>query len=149
MNNQKGSVLLWGTVLLLAITTFSVVGARMALVDSRITNNQAQMMLTYQGAESALNLSTTLGNMVDAASKGGETKIINQDINTPDGVVKAETEIEMSEETTCPPIESVAMSTGSGLSCRMFSIRSTSWLVGTGANSLHEAGVLRYAPTVQ
>lgn len=149
MTKQNGSVLLWGTVLLLAITTFSVVGARMALVDSRITNNQAQMMLTYQGAESALNLSTTLGNMVDAASQGGSTKIINQDIATPDGTMKAETEIKMSDETVCPPIESVAMSVGSGLSCRMFTVRSNSWLDGTGANSLHEAGILRYAPSVQ
>ena len=54
LHRQQGSVLLWGLVILITLTVVGVASARIGITDTRIASNQMFSMMTYQGAESAL-----------------------------------------------------------------------------------------------
>ncbi|MEZ5452853.1 MAG: hypothetical protein R3E93_08590 [Thiothrix sp.] len=51
---ERGSVLLWGIVILLTLTIIGIAASRMATVDSRIAGNEMVKMFSCDGCESIL-----------------------------------------------------------------------------------------------
>lgn len=67
---QRGAALVWGLVILIALTVIGLAATQMANVDNRIAGNQMTNMLTYQGAESMLNKFTSLYDVMLTAQHG-------------------------------------------------------------------------------
>lgn len=145
INKQQGSVLLWGIVILVGITTLGVVGARMAVFDTRIAYNQSQVMLTYQTAESELEEKANFANIVKAAKESGEITLDLEEHKTSTGVVKSQTTIKIGEKEQCPIVSS-ANSFDSEKKCVLFSVKSNSWIPNTGVRNTHEIGMIVRTP---
>lgn len=136
---QRGAVLVWGLVILMTMTVIGIAATRMATVDSRIAGNQMMYMLTFQGADSMLNKSTNLYQIMMTASTGTTPTVGAYDKNkvktrelknvgttnsslSESGVgtgifndsasnVTVTGEAAMSEEEGCPPLKGIAMTT--------------------------------------
>lgn len=160
-NRQTGSVLLWGMVILLTLTVIGIAATRMANVDSRIAGNQMMYMLTFQGADSMLRKSTSLYQVMLTATTGAaptgpyhrnKVKSLQlSNFNESTSGVTVTGESAMSEESGCPPLKGVAMTTEmtpdtGGIACRVFTTAATASLSGTGAKSAHSEGVLKPVP---
>lgn len=162
-NQQQGAVLVWGMVILLTLTVIGIAATRMATVDSRIAGNQMTTMLTFQGADSMLRVSTNLYQVLQTAQLGttpadGYKKLkvkslqLDDYADTVSGVVVTG-ESGMSEEDGCPPLKGIAMTTemipdAGGLACRVFTTDAAASLSGTGAQSRHSEGVLKPVPKI-
>ncbi len=159
---QRGSVLLWGLVILLVLTVIGVAATRMAATDTRIAGNQMMYMLTFQGADSMLRRSFSLYQVLQTASNGTTPETYNKlavKVRTLDAYndstskVSASGQMTMSEAESCPPLKGIAMSTemtsdAGGVSCRVFTTEAEASLSGTGAKSEHSEGILKPVPTV-
>lgn len=150
--HQKGSVLLWGMVILLVMTVIGVAATRMAAVDTRIAGHQVFSMLTYQGAESTLQRSVDLFLMQQVADSATKEQTFGPYVDPVNGgEMTSESTMTMSEAVSCPPVEGIAMSMqmtpdAGGVACRIFRIDARAQLPGVAANSRHASGILRYAP---
>ncbi|OQX10273.1 MAG: hypothetical protein BWK73_20710 [Thiothrix lacustris] len=161
---QQGAVLMWGMVLLLTMTVIGIAATRMATVDSRIAGNQMTTMLTFQGADSMLRLSTSLYQVLQTAQFGttptvgygkNKVKVLQLDDfdDTAASGVVVKGESGMSEEDGCPPLKGIAMTTemtpdAGGIACRIFTTDADASLSGTGAQSQHSEGVLKPVPKI-
>ena len=152
-SKQRGSVLLWGLVILLTLTVVGVAAARMGITDTRITNNQMFSMMTYQGAESTLERVTTLFNIdqtVSATAKRESWDFIDT-VNDNSGTMNSKGTISMGGPMMCTAQNGYAMTVEmnpdlGGISCRLFLIDARANLAGTGAVSEHAQGVMKYVP---
>lgn len=162
-NQQQGAVLVWGMVILLTLTVIGIAATRMATVDSRIAGNQMTTMLTFQGADSMLRLSTNLYQVLQTAKNGTtpstayskhKVKVLAlNDFNDAVSGVNVTGESHMSEEDGCPPLKGIAMTTemtpdAGGIACRIFTTNADASLSGTGAKSEHSEGVLKPVPKI-
>ena len=77
LQKQRGSVLLWGLVILLTMTVIGVAASRMAALDTRIAGNEMFYMLTYQGAESSLRRSANNLQVIQTATQGTYSTELN------------------------------------------------------------------------
>jgi Tfp pilus assembly protein PilX len=160
-HQQQGAVLVWGMVILLTLTVIGIAATRMATVDSRIAGNQMTYMLTFQGADSMLRVSTNLYQVLKTAQDGTtpaegyqKQKVKSLQLtNFEDTVsgVEVTGESSMSEEEGCPPLKGIAMTTemtpdAGGIACRIFTTDANASLSGTGAKSEHSEGVLKPVP---
>lgn len=158
---QQGAVLVWGMVILLTLTVIGIAATRMATVDSRIAGNQMTSMLTFQGADSMLRVSTNLYQVLQTAQFGttptagyGKHKVKTlalTDFNDTVSGVQVAGEADMSDEEGCPPLKGIAMTTEmtpdvGGIACRIFTTNARASLSGTGAKSAHSEGVLKPVP---
>lgn len=157
---QRGAVLVWGMVILLTLTVIGIAATRMASVDSRIAGNQMTTMLTFQGAESMLRKNISLYQVLQTATQGTTPSSYKKekiktlaltDFTESTSGVKVKGESAMSEETGCPPLKGVAMSTEmtpdtGGIACRIFTTDVNASRSGTGARSQHSEGVLKPVP---
>ncbi len=153
LRQQKGSVLMWGLVILITLTVVGVAAARVGVTDTRIASNQVFGMMTYQGAESALERVTQLFNISEAASATGGTLSwdFSDLVNNDSGTLNSTGVITMGEPMMCAAQNGYAMSVEmnpdlGGISCRLFRIDSQANLAGTGALSEHAQGVMKYVP---
>lgn len=162
-NKQRGAVLVWGMVILLTLTVIGIAATRMATVDSRIAGNQMMYMLTFQGADSMLRKSTSLYQVMMTATTGttpsgtyhkNKVKALQlSDFTESTSGVTVTAESAMGEESGCPPLKGVAMTTemtpdAGGIACRVFTTDASASLSGTGARSQHSEGVLKPVPKV-
>jgi len=162
-NQQQGAVLVWGMVILLTLTVIGIAATRMASVDSRIAGNQMTTMLTFQGADSMLRISTNLYQVLQTAQLGttptaGYSKHKVKALKLTDfedtvSGVEVTGESGMSEEDGCPPLKGIAMTTemtpdAGGIACRIFTTDADASLSGTGAKSEHSEGVLKPVPKI-
>ncbi|MDQ5767333.1 pilus assembly PilX family protein [Thiothrix subterranea] len=167
-NQQQGAVLVWGMVILLTLTVIGIAATRMATVDSRIAGNQMMYMLTFQGADSMLNKSRSLYEVMMTVQHGVAENGINRvrkmdDMNATkagtwnDGYtentsgVAVTAQSSMGDESGCPPLKGIAMTTemtpdAGGIACRVFTTNADASLSGTGAQSTHSEGVLKPVP---
>ena len=162
IRHERGSVLLWGLVILLVLTVIGVAATRMAATDTRIAGNQMMYMLTFQGADSMLRRSFSLYQVLQTASNGASPSTYKKlavkvrtldNYNDTTSKVSARGQMAMSESESCPPLKGIAMSTemsadAGGVSCRIFTTEAQASLSGTGAKSEHSEGVLKPVPTV-
>lgn len=151
---QRGSVLLWGLVILITLTIVGVAAARIGVTDTRIASNQMFNMMTYQGAESALERVTQLFNISQAASAadGVQSWDFSDPVNSNSGTLNSTGVITMGGPMMCTAQNGYAMSVEmnpdiGGISCRLFLIDSRANLAGTGALSEHAQGVMKYVPS--
>ncbi len=169
-NQQQGAVLVWGMVILLTLTVIGIAATRMATVDSRIAGNQMTTMLTFQGADSMLNKSRSLYEVMMTVQKGtaenGKHRVRKMsDMNAAvagtwnDGYtdnangVAVTAQSSMGDESGCPPLKGIAMTTemtpdAGGIACRVFTTDADASLAGTGAQSRHSEGVLKPVPKI-
>ncbi len=169
-NQQQGAVLVWGMVILLTLTVIGIAATRMATVDSRIAGNQMTTMLTFQGADSMLNKSRSLHEVMLTVQKGTAENGVHRvrkmnDMsaavagtwndgytdNTSGVAVTAQSS--MGDESGCPPLKGIAMTTemtpdAGGIACRVFTTDAAASLSGTGAQSRHSEGVLKPVPKI-
>ncbi|MFI0399741.1 MAG: hypothetical protein ACH34X_11695 [Thiolinea sp.] len=160
---QHGSTLLWGMSILLVMSVIGVTAARIGITDTRIVGNEMYSMVTYQGAESQLNLvrpplemlapSNSLAFIKFAMEQQtkkftvpqSNTEVLFQAVNLKNGLkVQHDSFLEQ-----CPPLEtsmSVEMD-GDSYKCSLFVIDASSRFQGTGARSLHEMGVVHFMPS--
>ena len=155
---QRGSVLLWGLVILLTMTVIGVAATRMAALDTRIAGNEMYYMLTFQGAESSLRRSVNNLQIIKTATQGTystekDARVfpVSYTDQVSGGQVQTTGESSMGDEESCPPIRGVAISTemspeSGGVACRIFVTDVESELSGTGAGSEHAEGVLKLVP---
>lgn len=158
LQKQRGSVLLWGLVILLTMTVIGVAASRMAALDTRIAGNEMYYMLTYQGAESSLRRSVNTLQIIKTAAQGVYSTELGAKVfpvsftdQVSGGQVQTTGESSMGEEEGCPPLRGVAISTemspeSGGVACRVFVTDVDSKLSGTGASSDHAEGVLKLVP---
>ncbi|UJS24020.1 pilus assembly PilX family protein [Thiothrix winogradskyi] len=173
-NQQQGAVLVWGMVILLTLTVIGIAATRMATVDSRIAGNQMTYMLTFQGADSMLNKSRSLYEVMLTVQKGTAENGIHRvrkmddmraveaaqaDGTWNDGYtdntsgVAVTAQSSMGDESGCPPLKGIAMTTemtpdAGGIACRVFTTDAAASLSGTGAQSRHSEGVLKPVPKI-
>jgi Tfp pilus assembly protein PilX len=160
---ERGSVLLWGLVILLVLTITGIAATRMAATDSRIAGNQMMYMLTFQGADSMLRRSISLYQVMQTAQTGttpsgaydkDRVKTLQlSDYSEATSGVKVSGDSAMGEEESCPPLKGVAMTTemtpdAGGIACRVFTTDANASLTGTGARSQHSEGVLKPVPKI-
>ncbi|MEB4592383.1 PilX N-terminal domain-containing pilus assembly protein [Candidatus Thiothrix sp. Deng01] len=160
--NQRGSVLLWGMVILLTLTVIGFAATRMASVDNKIAGNQMMYMLTFEGADTMLRRSISLYNVMQTAQSGTSPSEYSKDkvkvlqlSNFAENIsgINAAGQTAMGEEEGCPPLKGVAMTTemtpdAGGIACRVFTTDASASLTGTGARSRHSEGVLKPVPKV-
>lgn len=149
---QQGSALLWGMVILIVLTMIGVAAARMTVTDNRIATNQMFSMMSYQGSESTLERVTTLFHFDEAVEMADNQKSwhFSDDVAN-NGLVNSTGTISMAGNLMCTGQEGFAMSVemnadAGGIACRLFTIDSRAHLAGTGARSVHAQGVLKYVP---
>lgn len=162
LKQARGSVLLWGLVILLVLTIIGIAAVRMAGVDTRIAGNQMMYMLTFQGADSRLQESINLFHIFELAKNGTlaatyskeavKVNPLSSQEETVSGVITLGTSA-MGEEQGCPPLKNIAMTTemvadNGGITCRLFTTEVNASLAGTGARSQHAEGVLKPTPHV-
>ena len=159
LRKQQGSVLLWGLVILITLTVVGVSAARIGVTDTRIASNQMFNMMTYQGAESALERVTQLfhisqtASAVDGVQAWDFSDQVNRDPVTNDSnTLNSTGVITMGQPMMCTAQNGYAMSVEmnpdiGGISCRLFLIDSRANLAGTGALSEHAQGVMKYVPS--
>ncbi|SEA63467.1 PilX N-terminal [Thiothrix caldifontis] len=162
-HKQQGAVLVWGMVILLTLTIIGFAATRMATVDNRIAGNQMMYMLTFQGADSLLRISTNLYQVLQTAQTGetptsgykaSKVKVLVLDkFDDTESGVEVQGESAMSEESGCPPLKGIAMTTemtpdAGGIACRVFTTEANASLSGTGAQSQHSEGVLKPVPKI-
>ncbi len=173
---QKGSVLMWGMVIMLTLTVIGIAAARMGIMDTHIVGNEMFAMMTYQSAESQLNRlrppattvapEVTLSFLPEAVTNAGGVTInsassimLNADNSTAlllapasEGLNPSLNVIDTDEDLPmCPPQQNLATSLemgggAGGFKCRLFRVTSTVTLSGTGARSQHEMGIIQYIP---
>ncbi|MGB0845965.1 MAG: pilus assembly PilX family protein [Thiolinea sp.] len=153
VRHQQGSVLLWGLVILLTLTVVGVAAARMGITDTRIASNQMFGMMTYQGAESALERVTSLFNIDQTVAAPDNTQSWNftDPVNNNSGTLNSTGTISMGEPMMCTAQNGYAMTVEmnpdlGGISCRLFRVDSRANLAGTGALSQHAQGIMKYVP---
>lgn len=162
MQAQRGSSLLWGMAILLVMSVIGVTAARIGITDTHIVGNEMSGMLTYQGAESQLNLvrppldmlapSDSLAFIKVAMDQASKQFVVPQD-NT--SVLFQSDNLSNSVRVQhggfldqCPPLDasmSIEMNSDK-YSCSMFIVDASSLLQGTGSHSLHEMGVVHFMP---
>ena len=169
-NQQQGAVLVWGMVILLTLTLIGIAATRMATVDSRIAGNQMTYMLTFQGADSMLNKSRSLYEVMMTVQKGtaengihrvrkmndmsaAEAGTWNDGYTDNTSGVAVTAQSSMGDESGCPPLKGIAMTTemtpdAGGIACRVFTTDADASLSGTGAQSRHSEGVLKPVPKI-
>lgn len=161
---QAGSVLLWGLVILLTLTVIGVAAVRMGVTDIRIAGNEMNMMVTYQAAESQLNL---IRPPVDRMAPDGALSYVKLALDNNDdtleldddsGLLLASNDISSRVRirhdqrlTMCLPQEGYAMriemlQDAGGYDCHRFEVDADSAMNGTGARSHHEMGLMHYTP---
>ena len=163
---QLGSTLLWGMSVLLVLSVIGVTAARIGLIDTRIVGNEMYSMITYQTAESQLN---TVRPPIDALAPDDSLAFIKLAMDesdnkltvtesTDNGVLFGADNVSSSVTvrygqrlSMCMPQEGYAMSVemlqdAGGYDCHEFIVDAHSRLMGTGAYSMHELGLMHYAP---
>ncbi|TXH70389.1 MAG: hypothetical protein E6Q83_05800 [Thiothrix sp.] len=161
-SKQTGSTLMWGMAILLVMSIIGVTAARMGIIDTKIVGNEMSSMLTYQGAESQLNLvrppldmlapSNSLAFIKSAMESPAKAFVVPQ---TNTAVLFQSDKLTTSVQIRhgefidqCPPLEtsmSLEMN-GDKYSCSMFIVDANSRLQGTGARSAHEMGIVHFMP---
>lgn len=161
-SSQRGSSLMWGMAILLVISVISITAARMGVTDTRIVGNEMSSMLTYQGAESQLNLVRPPLDMLAPASSLAFVKATMDELNKQFVVPQDKTKVLFQSDNLstrvhiqhdgfldqCPPLEtsmSLEMN-GDKYSCSMFIVDADSRLLGTGAHRSHEMGMVHFMP---
>ncbi|MBO0613715.1 MAG: hypothetical protein RL122_1244 [Pseudomonadota bacterium] len=169
-SQERGAVLVWGLVILLTLTVIGIAATRMSSIDNRIAGNQMMYMLTFQGADSMLNKSMSLYEVMMTVEKGTAENGVHRvrkmndmsaavDGTWNDGYTDntngvAVTGVSlMGEESGCPPLKGIAMTTemtpdAGGIACRVFTTEAEASLSGTGARSQHSEGVLKPVPKI-
>lgn len=153
LRGQQGSVLLWGLVILITLTVVGVSAARIGVTDTRIASNQMFGMMTYQGAESALERVTALFNINQTASSasGSQSWGFTDPVNNNSGTLNSTGVVTMDVPMMCTAQNGYAMTAEmnpdlGGISCRLFRVDARANLAGTGALSEHAQGVMKYVP---
>jgi Tfp pilus assembly protein PilX len=173
-SQQRGAVLVWGLVILLTMTVIGIAATRMSNIDNRIAGNQMMYMLTFQGADSMLNKSTSLYEVMMTVEKGTAENGLHRVRKMDDmrasaaaaadgawnnGYTDSNSNVtvtgvsSMGEEAGCPPLKGIAMTTemtpdAGGIACRVFTTDAAASLAGTGARSQHSEGVLKPVPKI-
>ncbi len=150
---QKGSVLLWGLIILITLTVVGVTAARVGVTDTRIASNQIFSVMTYQGAESALERVTQLFHIQQAATAASRTasRSYVDSVNNNVQSLNSTGLITMREPMMCVAQNGYAMSVEmtpdlGGITCRLFIVEARANLAGTGASSEHVQGIMKYVP---
>lgn len=153
VRRQQGAVLLWGLVILITLTVVGITAARIGITDTRIAGNQMFGMMTYQGAESALERVTGLFQIEQTAASadGIQSWDFSDEVNNGAGTLNSTGTITMGESMMCTAQNGYAMTVemnpdAGGLSCRLFRVDSRANLSGTGARSEHAQGIMKYVP---
>ncbi len=144
---QQGAVLLIGIILLLVITIIGVSAVSVSNIKTQVSGNGMFMMLTYQGAESALVKSLSGGseiNLKNAANLGIGVPytVPNSFFTEPSEIVSGG--VTLSQKATVTnlgvypcPVTNVA----NGVSnCYIFETDAQAHLVSTGARARHIEG---------
>lgn len=162
-HSQQGSTLLWGMSILLVMSVIGVTAARMGLMDTRIVGNEMYSMMTYQGAESQLNLIRPPLDMLAPANSLAFIKFAMEQSAKTFVVPQSNTEVLFRTDNLntgvkvthdgfldqCPPLEtsmSVEMN-GDKYRCALFIIDADSHFQSTGAHSLHKMGIVHFMPS--
>ena len=150
---QKGSVLLWGLVILLTLTVIGVAAARMGVTDIRIAGNQIFGTMTYQSSESVLERVSTLFHIKETDDEDDMVQSwdFSDDMNGGAGSTNSTGTITMAGSIQCAAQEGFAMSAemiadAGGISCLLYTMDASAGLSGTGARSNHSQGVMKYVP---
>ena len=150
---QRGSVLLWGMVILLTLTIMVITAARMGITDTRIAGNEMFSMMAYQGAESALERVSTLFHVDRTASAADTTESWDfvDPVNNNSGNLNSTGAMSLKGHMMCTPQNGYAMSVEmnpdpGSVSCLLFHVDASANLAGTGARSEHVQGIMKYVP---
>lgn len=148
---QQGSVLLWGLVILLTLTVIGVAAARMGVTDIRIAGNQMFSAMTYQSSESVLERVSTLFHIKETDGQADMVESWDFADAVNDSVTNSTGTIRMAGSIQCAPQEGFAMSAEmegdvGGISCLLYTMDANASLAGTGAQSDHAQGVMKYVP---
>lgn len=161
---QRGSSLLWGMAILLVMSVIGVTAARIGITDTHIVGNEMHSMLTYQGAESQLNLVRPPLEMLAPTNSLAFIKSAMEQSKKEISITQANSAVLFQSDKVktsvkvkhggfldqCPPLEtsmSVEMN-GANYSCSLFIVDAHSGLQGKGARSLHEMGIVHFMPPV-
>lgn len=161
---QRGSALLWGMTILLVMSVIGVTAARMGMTDTRIVGNETYSMLTYQGAESQLNLVRPPLDILAPSNSLALIKAAMEQATKQFAVPSANTNVLFHTNhlntnvnirhdgflDQCPPLEtsmSVEMD-GDKFRCSMFVIEANSRFQSTDAHSLHKMGIVHFMPSL-
>lgn len=161
-HQQRGSTLMWGMSILLVMSVIGVTAARIGITDTRIVGNEMSSMLTYQAAESQLNLvrpplemlapSNSLAFIKATMEQSSKQFIVAKDNKIAlfqSDKVSASVKVQhVGFLDQCPPLEtsmSLEMN-GDKYSCSLFIVDANSRLQGTGSYSSHEMGIVHFMP---
>jgi len=153
---QQGVVLIWAVVFLLIITIIGLSAIRMSGIDTQISGNSVNSMLTYQGVESALGKTVMDTNKVlnitmADANYPNKYDVVVADFFPPEevsggGLLTSVASIQIEDVNIACPMSLAATSTNLG--CNVFRIDATTRLQGTGAKASHTIGLADHAPRI-